>query len=511
MISARPSPPVTGGLSYVTSMPPPFAAEVAACRAAQEPWARLGVRDRLRPVRELRHLLVERADAVFAAVAADIGRSAGEVLATELLPTAAALKFLERQAARVLAPRRIGGRLRPTWLFGCRDAVHRRPWGVVGVIGTWNYPVYLNVGQVAQALVAGNAVLWKPSEYVPQTADLTHRLFLDAGFPPGLVAKLPTTREAGPLVAEAEVDHVVFTGSEAVGRRLAGRLGERLVPSTLELSGCDAMFVLADANIALAARAAWFGVTLNRGQTCIAVRRIFVHRSRYAAFVEALRPLAAGAKPVPLVTRGQVEQAHALVTDAVARGASVLGAAGGEPISALVCASRLTVAPTFLLDATADMLVCREASFAPVAAVIPFDTVDTALSLAAKCPFGLAASVFTADARAAEALAARIPAGHVTVNDAIAPTAHPATPFGGRGSSGWGVTQGAEGLLAMTTPQAVTVRGGSFRPHLDDAAAPDPATADVLGGLLRATHGRTWRDRLRGVARLVRGIRRRKK
>src|SRR5262249_22046278 len=164
------------------------------------------------------------------------------------------------------------------------DAVHRRPWGVVGVIGTWNYPVYLNVVQVAQALVAGNAVLWKPSEHTPRTADLTHRLFLDAGFPPGLFAKLPATPEAGPLLAEAEVDYVVFTGSEAVGRRLAARLGERLVPSTMELSGCDAMFVLDDADVELAAKGAWFGVTLNRGQTCIAVRRIFVQRGRYSSF-----------------------------------------------------------------------------------------------------------------------------------------------------------------------------------------------------------------------------------
>src|SRR5205814_3560368 len=119
--------------------------------------------------------------------------------------TAAALKFLERRAARVLAPRSVPRRLRPAWLFGCSDIVHRRPWGVVGVIGTWNYPLYLNAGQVAQALVAGNGVLWKPSEYTPRTAALTHRLFAAAGFPPGLVQLLPATREAGPRLAEADV------------------------------------------------------------------------------------------------------------------------------------------------------------------------------------------------------------------------------------------------------------------------------------------------------------------
>src|SRR5262249_16404343 len=196
-------------------MPPPFAAETAACRTAQSAWSRLSVRDRLRPVRELRYQLVERADELFAAVQADVGRTPLEVLATELLPTASALKFLEKEAASVLKPRNVSRWLRPTWLLGCRDVVHRRPWGVVGVIGTWNYPVYLNVGPIAAALTAGNGVIWKPSENALRTAALTHRLFLECGFPPDLFALLPATREAGPQVAEAEVDHVVFTGSDA--------------------------------------------------------------------------------------------------------------------------------------------------------------------------------------------------------------------------------------------------------------------------------------------------------
>lgn len=475
----------------------PFAAEVAACRAAQAAWSRRPVRDRLRPVRELRHLLVERTDDIAAAIAADIGRPALEVLASELLPTAAALKYLEQQAARILAPRKIPGKHRPTWLLGCRDVVYRRPWGVVGVIGTWNYPLYLNAVQIAQALTAGNGVLWKPSENAPKTADLTHRLFLDAGFPPELCVKLSATRDGGAQLAEAAVDHVVFTGSDAVGRKLAARLGERLIPSTLELSGGDAMFVLEDADIAMAAKAAWFGIALNRGQTCIAVRRIFVHRSRYAAFAETLTPLVEAAPAMSLVTRGQAEQMERLVEDARERGARVVV---GKAASG--------VAPTLLLDATPDMLVCREASFAPLAAVIPFDSIDNALSLAAECPFGLAAAVFTNDVRVAEQLASRIPAGSVIFNDTLAPTAHPAMPFGGRGASGWGVTQGAEGLLAMTTPQAVTVRTGKYRPHADEVVSPDPATAEILRGLMRATHGRGWREWFGGVRQMMRGVRR---
>jgi acyl-CoA reductase-like NAD-dependent aldehyde dehydrogenase len=532
-----------------------FASELSAARGAQQAWSRLPVRERLRPVRRLRALLVERTDDLFAAVNADIGRPLVEVVGSELLPTAAALKFLEQRAARLLAPRRVGWSLRPTWLLGCRDAVHRRPWGVVGIIGTWNYPIYLNTVQAAQALVAGNAVLWKPSENAPRTADLTHALFLEAGFPRDLFRKLPATREAGPQLADAGVDHIVFTGSDAVGRKLAARLGERLVPSTLELSGCDAMFVLSDANVELAARAAWFGLTLNRGQTCIAVRRIFVQRAKYAAFADELRKLVAGAGPMELVTSGQLDGAQKLIDDAVKKGASLLpsplAGEGGERVTRSAMSepgeglpadcdelstphpprgvgrwppgsapspargegedrSRLTVVPTFLLDVPVDSLICREACFAPVAAVIPFDAIDNAVSQSNQSPFALAASIFTADTTAAQELAARMPAGHVSINDVLAPTAHPATPFGGRGASGWGVTQGAEGLLAMTVPQAVTVRKGTFRPHFDEAVKPDPATLELLRGLLRWTHARGLREKLRGLREMIRGVRKKK-
>jgi acyl-CoA reductase-like NAD-dependent aldehyde dehydrogenase len=474
-----------------------FTAELAAARSAQQTWYRRPVRERLSPVRVLRNLLVERTNELLAAVQADIGKPPVETLGGDLLPTAAGLKFLEQRAAVILAPQRVSGRLRPTWLMGSRDVIYRRPWGVVGIIGTWNYPVFLNMGQLAQAVVAGNAVLWKPSEVAPRTADLIHQLFLAAGFPRDLIQKLPATREAGPQLAEAEVDYLVFTGSESVGRKLATRLGERLVPSTLELSGCDAQFVLADANIELAAKAAWFGVTLNRGQTCIAVRRIFVHRSRQAELTEALRKLLPTGKPMELVLASQSDQARRLVDDAVARGATPLVA--GQ-------ASASGFPATLLLNTPPDAAFCREACFAPVAAVIPFDTLDEAVAAAAQSPFGLGASIFTADPTAARELAARVPAGHVTINDVLAPTAHPATPFGGRGASGWGVTQGADGLLGMTVPQAVTVRTGTFRPHYDEAITPDPATVDMLQGLLRWTHACRLGEKLRGLWQLIRGV-----
>jgi acyl-CoA reductase-like NAD-dependent aldehyde dehydrogenase len=479
----------------------PFASELAAARKAQESWARTPVRDRLKPIRALRALLVERADDVLAAVQTDIARPPSEVLGTDVLTTCSALQFLEKRAAKLLAPQRVSWWDRPAWLAGSRDAIHRRPWGAVGIIGTWNYPVFLNVGQIAPALTAGNAVLWKPSENVPRTAALTAELFRAAGFPSDLLQTLPATREGGPQLAETDVDHVVFTGSDVVGRKLAARLGERLVPSTLELSGCDAMFVLDDADVQMAARAAWFGLTINRGQTCIAVRRVFVQCGRLDAFVAALTPLMRP-DPLALVLPGQKAQAERLVADAIGRGATPLAAR--QPIDGAAMPA------TVLLNVPADAALCREAVFAPLAGVIPFDTPAEAVALAKQSPFGLSASVFTADVAKAQELAALIPSGSVVINDVLAPTAHPATPFGGRGLSGWGVTQGADGLLAMTVPQVVTVRKGSFRPHYDDAVRPDPATADILRGLLALTHARGLGARLGGLWQMMKGVRRKK-
>jgi acyl-CoA reductase-like NAD-dependent aldehyde dehydrogenase len=480
-----------------TSPPGSVAEVVTAAHAAQRSWASFGVAERLGPVERFRRLLIQQADALTGAIGADVGKSPLDVLAAELLPTADACRFLVRRAGRILRPRRLPRAERPLWLFGQADAVHRRPRGVVAVVGTWNYPLILNAVQILQALTAGNAVVWKPSEVTPRFASLLETLLHQAGYPPALAAVLPATRAMGPALAEAAVDHVVFTGSAAVGRKLAARLGERLVSSTLELSGCDAQFVLDDADVALAARAAWYGCTTNRGQTCIAVRRCFVQRPRYADFCDHLRDLSADAAPVPLVNPAEADHARRLVADAVAQGARLLH--DGEPGAGGSCR------PLVVCDARPEMALCREASFAPVAAVLPFDTLEEALAQEAACPYALGASVFTRSPAKAADLAARLRAGSVTVNDVIAATGHPSLPFGGRQDSGWGVTRGAEGLLEMTVPQTLSARGGSFRPHYD---AVDPsrqgALAEQLQALLQATHAPHFGQRLAGWWRLVR-------
>jgi acyl-CoA reductase-like NAD-dependent aldehyde dehydrogenase len=308
------------------------------------------------------------------------------------------------------------------------------------------------------------------------------------------------TREGGPLLVEAAIDHLVFTGGAATGRLIARRLGERLVSSTMELSGCDAQFVLADADVQLAAKAAWFGATLNRGQTCIGVRRALVHRSLYDPFLQALRPWAEAAAPVTLALPAQAGQLERLVADALEKGGRVLSdqKTGGAPGE---------VSPAVVAGAHPGMALWQEATFAPLLAVAPFDDLDEALRLDAACPYALGASVFTHSAAQAEAVAGRLRAGSVCVNDVVMPTAHPGACFGGTADSGWGTTRGAEGLLEMSVPQVVhSKKADSFRPHY--AAATGQATDQVglLRGILHFSHGLSLGQRWRGFKQMLRAL-----
>ncbi|QVL32128.1 aldehyde dehydrogenase family protein [Telmatocola sphagniphila] len=456
----------------------------------------------LLPIRKLRALLVEKKAEICESVRQDIGRAPAEVLASDLLPFADACRFLERRARAILRPRAVPSSEMPVWAIGARDVIYRKPWGVVGIIGTWNYPILLNGVQILQAMRAGNAVLWKPSELTPKFSNVLKELFDAAGFPRELFQILPATREAGPQLLEADIDHLVFTGSDTVGRKIALSCAGRLLPSTLELSGCDAMIILPDADLEMAARAAWYGITLNQGQTCVALRRIFLLQNQLSEFSDLLKKTATDRKVRPLVTSGQLKQARAIMEEAVANGAKELFAdapANSEDLPGMPA--------TFLTDVRPSMRLCQEAIFAPLAGILTYTDLSDLRSQLNNCPFALGSSIFSRDVTAANQLALQLAPGLVVINDAINPTAHPASPFGGRNSSGWGTTQGAEGLLAMTVPQVVSIRKGKFRPHYDAAnGGVNAGTERMLHGILNWKHAPSFGLRIRGIWNMIRGM-----
>jgi acyl-CoA reductase-like NAD-dependent aldehyde dehydrogenase len=430
------------------------------------------------------------------AVERDIGKPYRDTLAGDLVPLADACKFLESNAAKVLKPRRPSRWSAPLIFWAQSDEVHRRPRGVVGIIGTWNLPFFLSGLQSLHALVAGNGVLFKPSELASRSGQVLTELLGRSGFPADLFQCLPSTREAGKDLADADIDHLIFTGHSSTGRAIARHLGERLISSTMELSGCDPLFLLDDGDPALAAKGAWFGATINNGQACIGTRRAFVPRPRLEEFLAVLQPRIREAQPMPTVLPVQMELAERVIADAVSRGARLL-----RREDAVL--PPLHIQPAVLVDVPADAQFCQEAIFAPLLAVMPYDRLEDALAANACCPYRLSASIFTASHARAVELAGKLGCPVVSINDMIMPLGNPGTPFGGKGSSGWGVTMGVEGLLEMTVPQVISHVHGGMRPHYDWHGSHWLIQADTMEAWLDCWLAPSLKTRLGGAWRLM--------
>jgi acyl-CoA reductase-like NAD-dependent aldehyde dehydrogenase len=466
------------------------AREIAAAREAQATWAARPTSTRLKLIRQIRHRLAREAEALAATVSIEQRGSAAETLAAEILPLADACRFLERVASRALAPRKVAPRGRPLWLRTVELRLRREPWGIVLIISPGNYPLFLPGVQAFQALVAGNAVLLKPAPGSGTSAAALARLCHASGIDPRLIGVLPESPEAGRAAIASGVDKVVLTGSATTGQVVLAELAPRLTPATMELSGCDAVFVRHDADVDLVVKALTFGLRLNGSATCIAPRRVFIHETLLDTVEKRLARLAAGMPPVPLPNQ-TLELLRTLVRDSLDRGARLIA---GDP------ESREGLKPLVVSDATPDMRLMSADVFAPVLSLARVACDEEALAAAARCPYALGATVF-GRRRGAEALATKVRAGCVVVNDMIVPTADPRLPFGGRGRSGFGVTRGIEGLLAMTSLKAIAVRRGRWLPHLEP---PHPDDARLFADYLRMAHSGSWRERIASAVDLMR-------
>jgi acyl-CoA reductase-like NAD-dependent aldehyde dehydrogenase len=451
---------------------------VRAARAAAELWRETPIRARLRIIRRARRSLAARG----LAVAATLGerRPVADTLTAELVPLLAAARFLERSAARLLAPRRLRGG-RPLWMVGVTSEIHREPCGVVLIIAPSNYPLFLPGAQLLQALAAGNAVCVKPAPGCAAPLRALATILAEAGLPEDLLQLLEESAATGAAAVAAGFDHIVLTGSAETGRAVLAAAAPGLTPATMELSGNDAVLVLAGADVAVVAAALAYGLRLNSGATCIAPRRVFVIRSQAEALALALLARVAGMElsPTPAAVAARLER---LVTEALSQGARLLR---GPPTPG-------AAAPVILADARPEMQLLQEDVFAPWLAFVPVDSMEAAVAALGLCPYALGASIFGPEAEA-RTLARRVPAGSVCINDLIMPTADPRLPFGGRGRSGFGVTRGAEGLLEMTVVKTVSLRRGAFRPHLAAARPGDAARYAALIALLYAGPRHAWR------------------
>jgi succinate-semialdehyde dehydrogenase/glutarate-semialdehyde dehydrogenase len=428
----------------------------ATAREAQPQWAGTPARERSAVIDRFHDLLFEEESALCDAIQWENGKARTHA-ADEVLYLARVCRYYARTAPGLLKPKRRLG----AFPLITRVKELRQPKGVVGVISPWNYPLCVGVADLVPALLAGNAVVWKPDVQVMLTACMAVDLLREAGLPEGI---LQVVAGEGPLVGPMVVDRadfVMFTGSTATGRTVAQRAAHRLVDVSLELGGKNACIVLPDADIDKAVDIALRGAFANTGQLCIGTERIVVHesieRAFTDAFVEAVERLALG--PIigwgsdmgPLISQPQLARTQQHVQDAIDKGATVL--TGGRARPDL---GPLMYAPTVLADVSDEMVVCCTETFGPVCSLDTWSDEDVLVDYVNGTGYGLSAAIVTKDIANAKRLATRLRVGAVNINESFGSAfASVDVPMGGMGESGIGRRHGAQGLLKYTEAQAI--------------------------------------------------------
>ncbi|HEX3605849.1 MAG TPA: aldehyde dehydrogenase family protein [Candidatus Dormibacteraeota bacterium] len=477
--------PATGQLvgRFPVDGPAEVAAVVERARAAAAWWGALEFGERARRLRALKAIIARRAEELGALVHRENGKPRTDAF-LEIMLAIDHLEWAARNAPRVLGRRRVRA-----GLLAANQAasVEYLPLGVIGVIGPWNYPVYTPMGSISYALAAGNAVVFKPSEYTPAIG----RWLADAAteaIPEYPVLQVITgAGETGAALCASGVDKLAFTGSARTGRRVMAACAETLTPVLLELGGNDAMIVDEDADLDQAANAAVWGALQNAGQACISVERVYVVTAVHDSFVSRVVELAGkvrtGTDIGPITMPGQLDIISRHLGDAFDRGArAVVGGPGAVHAP--------FVDPVVLVDVPRDALILREETFGPTLPIVRVRDADEAVRLANDTRYGLGSVVF-AKRRGLE-LARRLRAGMTSVNAVIAYAAVPSLPFGGVGDSGFGRIHGDDGLREFSRAKATTMVRFPLPVDLLSFQRPEMAVRAVKA-ITRLRHGRGGR------------------
>ena len=473
---------------------------LARARKAQAEWAGLGLKGRLAIMRALKTVLHRHAEQIVDVLVAEQGKARFEAY-TELWPTIELLDYSVRIAERTLSPERVLVSLLPHRVHW----VERRPYGVILVITPWNFPLILSMTPIISALIAGNSVVYKPSEYSTQMGELIMRLLAEAGVPHDVVQIAHGAGDLGAALINAKPNKIVFTGSTANGKKIAMAAGQHLIPVTLELGGKDAAIVLEDADLDRTAEGLVWAGMFNAGQMCVSIERIYVRREVADQLVEKMAKVMQDHLRVgpgdqiensigAITTPAQMEIISRHIREAVEHGARVV--VGGRAVED---SSGRFYLPTLLTDVTPEMRVMKDETFGPVLVVVPVASDEEAISLANNTSFGLTGSVWTRNRDRGLALGRRMRVGHAGLNDHVISASAPNLPWGGVGDSGYGRTRGKEGLIDMTFAQVVSAERFAPLPREVFWYPYTPLKITLIRRAIKFMYAPTLRDRLHAL------------
>jgi len=458
---------------------------VEQARKVAPEWAAIDPEGRSRFMREVRVRIKEKADDIVEVVAAETGKPPHEALAHEVLAPLLQLAYLEHLAPKVLKSKRVAPLLAP--LLGYKARMEFRPFGVVGCITPWNYPITNSFLAFASPLLAGNAIVVKPSEVTPACGEILREL-LDP-LPSGVATIIQGGGDVGAALVDAPCDKISFIGSPPTGRKICEAAAKHLTPVVMELGGKDAAIICSDADVDLTSSGIMWGAFVNAGQVCASIERAYVVDAIADEFQEKLlaklAKLQQGEEIGSLTFPRQLDIVSAQVNDAVKRGAKVL--AGGPGAGKKNENGTLWYAPTVLTDVTEDMTVLKDETFGPVLTLIRVRDEEEALQRANRDGVNLTASVWTTDKKKRERLVAGLRAGSITQNMHIETAASPWGTWGGVGESGFGRLNGELGLLEFTVPTHVSypampkMKRGFWFPYDDGSGRLTRALIDFLG------------------------------
>jgi succinate-semialdehyde dehydrogenase/glutarate-semialdehyde dehydrogenase len=432
-------------------------AAFAKARTAQAAWAKRPVKERCAIIERFRDLVAQNRDFLMDVAQAETGK-ARSAAQEEIVDMMLNSRYYAREAAKLLSPKRVQGLLPGV----VKTVVNHHPKGVIGVISPWNYPMALSISDSIPALLAGNAVVVKPDSQTPYCTLANAELLYQAGLPRDLFAVVPGPGSVVGTAIVENCDYLMFTGSTATGRSLAEHCGRRLIGFSAELGGKNPMIVTKGADLDVVAKAATRACFSNAGQLCISIERIYVERdiaeeftAKFGARVRNMKLSNAydfTADMGSLISEDQIKTVSGHVDDAKVKGAKVIAGGNARPDI-----GPLFYEPTVLTDVTDEMECGRNETFGPLVSIYPVDSVEEAIAKANDTEYGLNASVWAASKAEGEAIAGRLQAGTVNVDEGYALAfGSTAAPMGGMKASGIGRRHGTDGILKYTESQTVS-------------------------------------------------------